>query len=378
MIIWGEIPDGTTNPFITTFEIIDPNGFLFTYFCLTILEEPIKMKKGVTIKDIARRLNMSVSTVSKALSDNVSISPLTKQRVKNLANEWNYVPNEAARHFKLNKSFTLGLILPNLLDQFYVLAVNGVEEIADKENYNVIISQSHEDVTVEAKITNLMIRNRVDGVIIAITKKTVDMCLFKKLQLVGIPVVFIAREPTEFGFNYVSTNNREGAFIATEFLIKKGHRRIGHLMGPKNMAISQMRLEGYRQALSKYKIAIDEKLVRSVDFTQASTIAAMKQLMQLTSPPTGIFTFKNYITLDAIEYLKKERPELLDKIDFVGFGNLPLLQYIDHKPAAVIDENSFEMGIKAAELLFTIMQEENSATNITQQNIQIPCKLIVH
>ena len=98
------------------------------------------MEKGKTLKDIARKLNMSISTVSKALNNDTSISTLTKERVKNQAKEWNYIPNESARNFKLNKSFTVGLIIPDLLDQFYVLAINGIEEIATKENYNIIIS----------------------------------------------------------------------------------------------------------------------------------------------------------------------------------------------------------------------------------------------
>src|SRR5437762_2827499 len=123
------------------------------------------MKKGVTLKDIATRLNMSISTVSKALSGDASISELTKQRVIKLSSDWNYVPNEAARHFKLNKTFTLGLIIPDLLDQFFVLAINGVEQIAAQQKYNVIVSQSHEDAAHESKIVDIMIRNRVDGVI---------------------------------------------------------------------------------------------------------------------------------------------------------------------------------------------------------------------
>ncbi len=109
------------------------------------------MKKGVTLKDIAKRLNMSISTVSKALSKDTSISTLTKERVHKQAQEWNYIPNESARNFKLNKSFTVGLIIPNLLDEFYVLAINGVESIAEKEKYNVILSQTHEDVANEEK-----------------------------------------------------------------------------------------------------------------------------------------------------------------------------------------------------------------------------------
>lgn len=335
------------------------------------------MKKGVTLKDIARKLNMSISTVSKSLSNDISISKLTKERVQQQAKEWNYIPNEAARHFKLNKSFTIGLIIPDLLDQFYVLAINGVEKIAEKEKYNVILSQSHEDVDKEEKITNVMISNRVDGVIVAITKNTVNMQLFQKLISIGIPVICIAREPSDHSFNYVLSDNKEGAAKAVEFLIRKKHRRIAHIMGPVNMQTCQARFEGYKNALNKHNIPFDEDLVKTVDFTKESTAKAMKELMKLKYPPTAVFTFKNYITIDALEFLKTKYPKQLDVIDFVGFGNLPLLQYMDHKPVAVIDENSFEMGTKAAQLLFKIMGEENTGSNITQ-NIQIPCKLIVY
>lgn len=104
------------------------------------------MNKGVTLKEIARKLNMSISTVSKSLNNDKSINTLMKERVKELAKELNYVANESARHFRLNKSFTVGLIIPDLLDQFYVLAINGIEEIASKENYHIFLAQSHEDV----------------------------------------------------------------------------------------------------------------------------------------------------------------------------------------------------------------------------------------
>jgi LacI family transcriptional regulator len=336
------------------------------------------MKKGVTIKDIAKRLNMSISTVSKALNNDSSISLPTKERVRKQAEEWNYVPNEFARNFKLNKSFTIGLIIPDLLDQFYVLAINGVESIAEKENYNVIVSQSQDDVSKEEKITNLMISNRVDGVIVAISKKTIDMHLFQKLMSIGIPVVCIAREPKGYSFNYVSSDNREGAFKATEFLIKKGHKRIAHLMGPQSMQTCQVRFEGYRQGLQANNIPLDTDLVKTVDFNKKTTEKAMMELMKLKTPPTAIFAFKNYITLDVIHFLKREFPEKLHAIDITGFGNLPLLKYLDHKPVASVEENSFEMGKQAAKLLFQMINEEMNIHNENPENIQIPCKLVVH
>jgi LacI family transcriptional regulator len=335
------------------------------------------MGKGKTLKDIARKLNMSISTVSKALNNDISISALTKERVQQQAREWNYVPNESARNFKLNKSSALGLIIPDLLDPFYVRAINGIEEIASKENYNLILTQSHEDIVKEENVVNIMIRSRVDGVILAITKNTVDMSFLEKFKLVGIPVMCIVREPQNHSCNYVSLNNKHGAFQATRHLIKRGHTRIAHIMGPETLQISRVRFEGYKQALEKYHLPLDNQLVKKVDFSRKDTEKAMSELMRLENPPTAIFTFKNDITLDAIGFLKRKHPAKLDLIDFTGFGILPLFDYLDHKPVASIEENFYEVGKQAAELLFQMIKEEDHSLSNSPQNIEIPCKLVI-
>ncbi len=219
-----------------------------------------------------------------------------------------------------------------------------------------------------------MIKNRIDGIIIAITKNTTDMTSFQKLKSMGIPVVCIARESQNHSIDYVCTNNVEGAFKATNLLIKKGHRRIGHLMGPKNLHASEERFEGYKKALLKSKIPIDQDLIKPVDFSYAATAKAMKAMMELAASPTGIFAFKNYITLDAIDYLKTAYPDKIDKIDFAGFGNLPLIKYLDHKPLASVEESSYEMGAISARLLFDMINEKISAP----KKIEIPCKLVIH
>ncbi len=335
------------------------------------------MKKGITIKDIAKKLNMSISTVSKALNNDVSISTLTKERVQEMAKKVHYVPNEAARNFKQSKTFTIGLVIPNLLDQFFVLAINGVEVVSEKEKYNVILAQSHEEVAIENKIMKLMIRNRVDGIIVVITKNTVDMQLFQDVESMGIPVVFISREPPSRAFNFVATTNMVGSFNATEFLINKGHTRIAHLMGPALLQTSQVRLQGYKNALLAHHLPINDALIKEVDFTPESTGAAMRHLMELDWPPTAVFVFKTYLALDAIEYLKKHYPDRVGSIAFVGFGNLPLLQYLYHKPIASIEENSYEMGIRAAELLIKIINQPD-VVFAEPAHIQINCNLLVH
>ena len=333
------------------------------------------MKKGVTIKDIAQKLHMSVSTVSKALNNDASISLPTRERVHRLASDWHYVPNEAARHFKQNRTFTVGLVIPSLLDQFYVLAINGVESMAAREKYNVILAQTHEDTQRQEQAIKVMISNRVDGVIVALSKNTDEEPLLRRLRDVGIPAVCMAREPKSGSVPFVSSNNLEGACMATRFLIERGHRQIACLMGPENMHIAQVRLQGYREALEQAGIPFDGRLVKPVDFSTQATENAMEALLRLPAPPTAVFCFKNYITLDAIRYLKKNALDRLGRIDFTGFGNLPLLQYLDHKPLASIEENSYEMGVAAMDILLKQMQHK-AAEEVPF--VEIPCHLVVH
>lgn len=334
------------------------------------------MKRGVTIKDIAAKLNMSVSTVSKSLNDDPTISAATKERVKQLATEWNYIPNEAARNLKLNKTFTLGLIIPSMMDQFYTLAINGAEKLAGLEKYQVIVSQTHEDAETEERIVDLMKRTRVDGVIVVITKARQDMSIFRTLEDIGIPVVFFSRPPADDIFDYVSSDNEGGAFKATDFLVKKGHKRIGHLMGPASMPVSQMRLLGYKRALEENGMPFDNELVKAVDLTETSTQEAIEQFMEMKDAPTAIFAFKNYITLDAIEYLKSNHPKKLKQIDFTGFGNLPLFRYLDHKPIAIIEESAYEMGEAAAALLLDILRMGQPFGVRVAQHVKLNCRLV--
>lgn len=336
------------------------------------------MKKGVTLKDLALKLNMSVSTVSKSLNNDQAISAVTKERVKELADRWNYVANESARHFKLSRSFTIGLIIPGLQDHFFVEAVNGIEDIAGAENYNIILAQSHENTSKEEGIVQMMIRNRVDGLIVVLTKYTTDTRVFEQCNAVGIPVIYIVREPPNECYHYVSVNNLEGAFKATCYLANKGHKRIACITGPKTMPISVTRLEGYMQALRKSGIPPDAALIKEVNFTERETHHAMQSLMKLKQPPTAVFCFKNDITLDAIVFLKKKYPDRLHTIDFTDFGNLPLFKYLDHKPVASVKEDFFEVGKRAAGLLFEMIRGKKTDHDKRKINVKIPCKLIIN
>lgn len=332
------------------------------------------MKKGVTIIDIAKKLNMAPSTVSKALNDHHSISSITKERVKALATEWNYVPNEAARHFKQNKSQTLAVVIPNLLDQAFILIIRGIEKVAAQHHYNVIISESYDNAVKEAGIINDLISKRVDGVIIAIAKNSISVDKLKRLEEVGTPVTLICRPLSTTTFNIVTSDTEDGAVKMIRFLQKKGHKRIAHIMGPKSFETSNLRLQAYKKALEVAKIKFDPALVKESSFTEKSTAKAVDELIKMENAPTAIFVFKNYLSLDIINHLKVKHPNYLNQLAIVGYGELPLYRYLDHKPLASIDERPGLIGEKAADIVF---QRINKAENedLPFGHFKIPCSL---
>ncbi|QEC51631.1 LacI family transcriptional regulator [Anseongella ginsenosidimutans] len=331
----------------------------------------------ITIKELAQRLNLSPSTVSKALHDYPGIGLVTKEKVKALAKELHYVPNQAAIHFKQQKTFTLGVILPSLLDQFYSLAVNGIENYTMDHDYSVLICQSHENVEREKQLLSIMQRNRVDGLIISVTKNTTDYSHITDLQRSGVPVVFFVRKPTQLPCHNVTSDVYKGALEAVELLIKRGHRRIGYINGPVSWVASTERFLGYRDALLQHEIAYDPTLVKVSDLTSGGNHGAIKALLASPQPPTAILAFKDYVMLDALQYLKKARAATDGQaIEFIGFGALPLFEYLDKQPLASIQEQPYQIGEKAANLLLDLIR--NPGAEIPFQQVALPCNLKVY
>lgn len=318
-------------------------------------------------------LNMSPSTVSKALNDYPSISAFTKERVKALAKKVNFIPDQTAISFKSKKSFSLGVIIPNLLDQFYTVAVSGIEEFAKESNYKVIISQSYEDLQREIELTEMMSRYRVDGLIVAITKNTDNVDHFTRLEESGIPVVYFVRRPADTPCFCVTSNVYKGTVEAVNFLVKNNHRHIGHILGPPTLIASRERQNGYIEGLNANNIPFDKSLVFSTDLSIESTENAIDKILSLKHVPTAVIVFKDYVALDAIHYLKSLGKKALKKIEFVGFGNIPMLRYIDSLPLASLEEQSANIGRKTAELMIRRIEKGG----LTPESIMFDCTLKV-
>jgi len=333
-----------------------------------------------TLKEIARRLNFSVSTVSRALHNHPSIGLRTTAQVQKLAKELNYEPNQTALFFKQQKSYIIGVILPNLSEEFFSRAINGIEEVAKQKKYSVLIGQSHDDVEQEKQIINAMKNHRVDGLIVSISKHTKNYDHLTMMGKYNIPIVFFDRVPDLNTVHKVSSDIHEGTKQAIEFLIKNGHRRIGIINGPEEMKSCRERTETYMEVLQKKRIKIDLSLIVSTDLIQEKTYEAMDQLLKLKRPPTAIITINDLVALDAIQYARKAKLKINKDICFVSYANLPITNYLEFPPLASVEQFPDEQAKKATEILFDLLNDEKNSEKgeITYQNILIEGQLVIH
>jgi LacI family transcriptional regulator len=317
-----------------------------------------------TLKEIAKRLNVSVSTVSRALHNHPSIGLRTKTLVQKLAKELNYEPNQAAISFKQGKTMTIGVILPNLGEEFFSMAINGIEDVATKNNYTVLIGQSHDETEREIKIVDTMRRQRVDGLIVSLSKSTKSYDHFEQLKKYKIPVVFFDRVPDLHGSYSVSCNLENSSVELVDWLISRGHNQIGFIKGPDALIHSMQRLNGYYDGLKKHKLVAESSFVVSTDLTKMKTQEAMHKLLTLKNRPTAVIAFNDYVALDAIKYTRSQGLKINKDIFFVSYANLPITSYMDDPPIASVEQFPYQQAEKATEILLQLIFSKGTDENI--------------
>ncbi|MFA4868732.1 MAG: LacI family DNA-binding transcriptional regulator [Pedobacter sp.] len=337
----------------------------------------MKPEKPTTIKEIAKLLKVSVSTVSRALNDHPSIGLTTKMRVKKLASEMNYEPNQKAIQFLHGKSFIIGVVLPELSESFFSAAISGIEDIAYKRNYTVLLAQSHDDAEKEKLLVTKMKSQRVDGLLVSVSKTTSTYEHFEVFRKLNIPVVFFDRIPPIKDIHYVRSNLETGTFEAVNYLLKKGHRTIGLVNGPDTLVASHERKEGYIRAMTSNRLKFDPSLIVDCDLSEEGTVKAMDTLLNHRRKPTAIVTFNDYVALFAMRYTKSLG---LKDIDFVSYANLPIINYMDHIPIASVEQFPYKQGKKAADILIDLINRQKNEVGTSEQayfNVVVESELIV-
>jgi len=318
-----------------------------------------------TIHDIARELDISASTVSRALNNSPRISAKTTKRIKDAAISMGYRPNTLASNLRNKKSNTIGIVVPLINRYFFSSVISGAEDIAYKAGFNVVIAQSYDIAQKEIDIVQSMFANRVDGLIISIAMQTDTFEHLKMYRKRHIPLVIFDRDVPEIETDKIVVDDFTGGFQVTQHLIDQGYRRIAHLGGPQNLKIYQDRKSGYMEAL-------DESLIFINKLTSDDGFIAVSKLMSMLEPPDAIFCGNDTTALSAIIYFREKGIRIPEDIGIVGFSNEPFSKVVSPS-ISTIAQPGFEMGQKAAELI--IRKIENRERTYT--TVILPTELII-
>jgi LacI family transcriptional regulator len=319
----------------------------------------------VTIKDIARALNFSTSTVSRALRGSYEISAETKKLVLEYAEKINYRPNPIALSLKERRSRAIGVVVSEIANNFFSQAINGIESIAYNRGYHVIITQSHESQEREKVNVEHHASRSVDGLLISLSSGTVDITYLKDLYEKGLPIVFFDRITDEIDTHKVTANNYLGAFQATEHLIYQGFKKIAHITSSPSLSITKERLDGYINALEKHNIPFNERLVKYCNhggMVLEEIEDVIAELFKGKIKPDAIFTAGDRITTLCYGVLKELKPKR--ELGFAGFTNTKVAVLFD-PPMTVVRQPAFEIGQTAIELLIQMIESKRPVVDFT-------------
>ncbi|MDR3713815.1 MAG: LacI family DNA-binding transcriptional regulator [Puia sp.] len=316
------------------------------------------MNYKVTIADIAKELNITPATVSRALSNHPAISEKTKKSVLQTAKKLNYKRNRIASSLRSGKSHVIGVLIPSAEISFFGSIVHGIESMANLNGYTVLIYQSNETRDFEVKGIETFLGARVDGILASISKETRDYSHFIDIRDRGIPLVFFDRVKEELGIPSVVVDDYEGAYAATTHLICQGYTRVAHIAGQDHIKIFSDRLKGYRAALEAHNIPFDETLVYQQGRVPIeSGREATRHFLAMKKPPDAIFAVDDFTALGVIKQLKEENIEIPLDFGIVGFGNEMFGEHIS-PGLSTVDQQTVLMGKESFTLLMDLIQSK--------------------
>ena len=317
---------------------------------------PSSMKKPSSLIDVARRAKVNISTVSRTINQTGKIGPETQARVMKAMRELGYKPNRVARRLRTRESSShlLGLIIPNIQNIFFADLARGVEDVAYKSNYAVLLCNYDEDEVKERFYLDVLQSESVDGIILPPIHET-DPAVLQVVRN-GTPVVCVDRSLSSGNLDKVEVDNHTGALKAVEHIISRGHRRIGLIGGPTDSSTGRERLRGYKDAHAQAGLAVKPELVRFGNYKQESGQSLAHELLSLSDPPTALFVCNGLMTAGALEAIAAHGLKIPKQVAIVGFDDLPLAD-VFNPPLTVVRQPAYEVGKYAAELLLKRIED---------------------
>lgn len=313
---------------------------------------------NINIKILAKELKISTSTISRAFNGSTDINKDTKERILAFAREHNFLPNHYASNLRDKKSKTLAVIVPEIVNDFFAQAINGIEEVARKKGFYILLYRTDDMFEKEVSFVNYLNNGKADGIIMSVSGEANDHNYLRKLEQKNVPVVFFDRVYEDIDVSKVTTNDYDSSFAATEHLIETGCKRIAYLVINKSISIGKVRMQGYIDALQKHGIPYNDELIIDCSQDEKINYGIIKTALEEIKPD-GIFSSVErlaFATYYVCNDLNISIPNDLKVISFSSLGIAPLLC----PPLSTITQPAYEMGIKAATLLFDELEAKNT------------------
>jgi len=322
-------------------------------------------KKKTTIKDIANVLGITPSAVSKALNDHPRISDKTKVAVLQVAKNLNYQPNRLASALRKGKSNLVGVIIPKANSHFFSSVIEKMEAILNKEGYNVIVTQSNESFEKECRNIDALLYTQVDGIIASMANETTDLSYYEKIKTKGVPLILFDRGENDLQVDYVGIDDYMSSQLVVEHLVNQGCKRIAHIGGFSHTRIYRNRIRGYRDALEKFGLPIEEDLIEECDLTIDDGRRIMNELLLLPNKPDAVYVAGDYAALGALQILKEKNIKVPEDIALVGFSNEPFTSFVTPSISS-IEQHSARIGELAAEAFLKRIEDPKREVSLNK------------
>ena len=332
--------------------------------------------KNITIKDIARYAGVSIGTVSKVINNQGNVKEGLRLRVEAVIDKFSFRPSYLARGMKVQKTNTIGLIIPKITNSFYVQVIELIEKEANARNYTLVLANSNEDIEREIVCLKTFSNMRVDGLLLASTGRNEESRIKTEIssyKALNIPVVMISRKLPSIETDIVEIENKEGAYQASRHLLQKGHRRIGLISSSSKTSAAQERIEGYMKALEEFRVPYESALVHLGGLTWDSGYSIINHLLSLPSPPTAIFVGSNFQLLGTLRALKERKIRIPEDISLVCFDDTEWGCFAE-PPLTVIEPDTQRFSSTAVTQLFDRIEKKYTGA---MRRTVIPTRLVI-
>lgn len=332
------------------------------------------MSSNVTLKQIAKELGLSAMTVSRAINNKENVDEKTRKKVLAKAKSMGYTPNHLAKSLVSQKTFTIGVVIPEISHSFFPEVVRGIEEVTYEKSYQLILTHSAEKFEREQSAIETLRAKRVDGIMISCSQTTNDSSYYKNLKNIGVPIVFFDRCIDGIGLSCITVNDKTGAKQITQHLIDHGYKRIAHLKGPQGVSIGKKRFEGFKEALTESGLQLEDKLVVETGFQEEGGYKAMKKILELPREdwPEAVMAVNDPAAFGAIEAIKEVGLSIPDDIAIVGFSDDIRAELLP-VPLTTVQQPAYEVGKKAAQKLIRLVDDDQEK----HENIEILTNLMI-